>query len=128
MRLPSLGFELTELSLTVWHVWHSDLQRRGCPRTSFELARLLLALDPYTDPHGSLFHLEYLAIKTDMGQWLLDLTALYDNAVSSHKSEKRGSFDVASLPGWAYSKALALRAREVTNKDTVSLLLSFFSP
>ena len=52
----------------------SDLQRRGCVRTAFEFARLLYALDPWTDPHGALLHLEFLAIKSGMEEWMLDET------------------------------------------------------
>ncbi|KAF8429387.1 transcription factor 25, partial [Boletus edulis BED1] len=40
-----------------------DLQRRGCPRTAFEHARLLISLEPLSEPHGVYLHLDYLCVK-----------------------------------------------------------------
>lgn len=84
-------------------------------RTAFEFARLLYALDPWTDPHGALLHLDYLALKTGMGQWLLDVWD-YFNAASGRY---RPRLDPSVLPGWAYARALAMRAQEDSRKDTV---------
>ncbi|KAG6852281.1 hypothetical protein C0991_001354 [Blastosporella zonata] len=44
----------------------ADLQRRGCRRTTFEFARLLYSLDPWANPHGTLFHLNLLDLKGGM--------------------------------------------------------------
>ena len=105
----------------------SDLQRRGCVRTAFEFARLLYSLDPWTDPHGALLHLDYLAIKCGMGQWLLDLWDHFDE--SWQEGQHRNRVNVSVLPGWAYARALALRAREDATKDKVSILgLGFCEP
>ena len=94
----------------------SDLQRRGTIRASFEFARLLLSLDPYTDPHGSLLYLDYLALKSGMEKWLLELWDLHDRWASEDKLEETekwlGRFNVTALPGWAFARALALRAQE----------------
>ena len=97
-------------------LWISDLQRRGCPRTAFEFARLLYGLDPSTDPHGALLHLDFLSIKASMHDWLLDL---WDAQCKLTEEEWRGRMHVRALPGCAYSRALALFIREESKHDTV---------
>ena len=88
----------------------SDLQRRGCTRTAFEFARLLYGLDPYSDPHGALFHLDYLAVKANMCGWLLSLFSLW-------QSEEREGTNPALLPGILYSRALALKLTNASDAD-----------
>ncbi|TFY53061.1 hypothetical protein EVJ58_g9660 [Rhodofomes roseus] len=88
----------------------SDLQRRGCVRTSFEFARLLYSLDPWSDPHGALLHLDYLAHKASMGQWLLDVWDFFSQVGDDDGFRNRLRPTV--LPGWAYSRALALYSDE----------------
>ena len=39
------------------------LGHRGCPRTALEVGRLLLSLNPGTDPLHVLLHLDYYALK-----------------------------------------------------------------
>ena len=90
----------------------SVLQRRGCVRTSFEFARLLYGLDPATDPHGALLHLDYLAVKAGMQQWLLDI---WDAQSKFKDDEWKGRVHVRALPGWAYSRALAMYIKEGSN-------------
>ncbi|KAI0314510.1 transcriptional repressor TCF25-domain-containing protein [Amylostereum chailletii] len=86
-----------------------DLQRRGVFRTAFEFARLLYSLDPWSDPHGALLHLDFLAIKAGMHQWLLDVQdALHSTPAAV----------VHHLPGWAYARALALRVKNDATADT----------
>ena len=97
---------------------YRDLQRRGCVRTAFEFARLLYSLDPWTDPHGALLHLDYVAIKSGMGQWLLDVWDFFDGWWKGDQHCNR--LNVTILPGWSYGRALALRAREDAQKDKVS--------
>ncbi|KAI9448396.1 DUF654-domain-containing protein [Lactarius indigo] len=90
-----------------------DLQRRGIYRTAFEFARLLLSLDPWSDPHGVYLHLDFLAIKSGMHSWLLSFSQLFAPVVSkaSELEESQSSqIPVIALPGWAYARALALRA------------------
>ncbi|KAF8486516.1 transcriptional repressor TCF25-domain-containing protein [Gautieria morchelliformis] len=87
-----------------------DLNRRGTPRTAFEFARLLLTLEPHTDPHGALLHLDYLAIKAGQAQWLLGVWDAYANMDLGKDGEAR--FDVTILPGWCWSRALALFEKE----------------
>ncbi|KAG1817527.1 transcriptional repressor TCF25-domain-containing protein [Suillus subaureus] len=86
----------------------TDLQRRGCIRTAFEFGRLLYSLEPWTDPHGVLFHLDFVSIKSGMGQWLLDVYAEFAGAKTTFEDHLNPSV----LPGWAYARALVLFARE----------------
>ncbi|KAJ7819761.1 transcriptional repressor TCF25-domain-containing protein [Mycena olivaceomarginata] len=79
----------------------SDLQRRGCVRPAFEFARLLLSLDPAKDPHGALLRLDFLAVKTSMSQWLLDMFDLYSTRRSRpHTKDARA--DPSLLLGWSH--------------------------
>ncbi|KAF8505409.1 DUF654-domain-containing protein [Russula emetica] len=91
-----------------------DLQRRGLYRTAFEFAKLLLSLDPWSDPHGALLHLDFLAIKCAMHSWLLSFSEIFSSKTSGHSSEleepQLGYHLVCALPGWAYARALAFRA------------------
>lgn len=93
-----------------------DLQRRGCPRAAFEHARLLFSLEPLTDPHGSLLHLDFLAVKAGMGGWLLDVWKVY---LSRHDAIEDGReyMDPSVLPGWAFARALLLRTEEKVRRD-----------
>ncbi|TBU29131.1 transcriptional repressor TCF25-domain-containing protein [Dichomitus squalens] len=99
----------------------TDLQRRGCVRTAFEFARLLYALDPWTDPHGSLLHLDYLAIKTGMTQWLIDLWDLFEPELEKEAKDGKSPYVRRIipnvLPGFAYARALALFIREEQSDD-----------
>ncbi|KAG8727161.1 hypothetical protein FRC12_022743, partial [Ceratobasidium sp. 428] len=98
-----------------------SLSRRGTPRTAFEFARLLFALDPIGDPHGAAFYLDFLSVKASMGQWLLDIWDIWpearqeiaDNALASH------GIDVRCLPGWAYTRALILYDMENKKRDGI---------
>lgn len=96
---------------------YSDLQRRGCVRTAFEFARLLLSLDPYTDPHGALLHLDYLSIRAGMRDWLLSMWDLHDTEAKTNIKDYWRRFNVTALPGWAYGRALALRVKEEAGKE-----------
>ncbi|KAF9530905.1 transcriptional repressor TCF25-domain-containing protein [Crepidotus variabilis] len=95
----------------------ADLQRRGCVRTAFEFARLLFALDPWNDPHGSTFHLDFLAIKAGMHQWFLDAYNVFQERSSSSGGKSESRLNPSYLPGWSYARALALKILEDLNKD-----------
>ncbi len=93
------------------------MQRRGLYRTAFEFAKLLLSLDPWSDPHGAYLHLDFLAIKCAMHSWLLSFSDIFFPVTSKtpgHSSELEelpsGFLPVCALPGWAYARALAFRA------------------
>jgi hypothetical protein len=99
----------------------SDLQRRGCFRTALEFAKLLYALDPAGDPHGALLYLDFLAPKSGAGSWLLsvweEIEALSGNMDGKGREKEggnvwKGRMDPRVLPGWAFARALALRAHE----------------
>ncbi|KAF7305287.1 hypothetical protein HMN09_00779900 [Mycena chlorophos] len=110
------------------HRQATDLQRRGCVRTAFEFARLLLSLDPENDPHGALLHLDFLAVKTGMTDWLLELFELYA-ARRNSSFTKDARVDPSLLPGWSYARALALRKKdpdpEASTKALVEAIRSF---
>ncbi|KAH7916643.1 transcriptional repressor TCF25-domain-containing protein [Hygrophoropsis aurantiaca] len=95
----------------------TDLQRRGCIRTAFEFGRLLYSLNPWLDPHGVLLHLDFLAIKSGMGSWLLDVWNEFDNRARSKQNIHSDCLDPSALPGWAFARALVLRARESSDKS-----------
>ncbi|KIY63859.1 DUF654-domain-containing protein, partial [Cylindrobasidium torrendii FP15055 ss-10] len=96
----------------------ADLQRRGCLRTAFEFAKLMYSLDPWGDPHGALFHLEYLAIKANMGPWLLDAYKVFSDWRTKDPTGKR--LNPSVLPGWMYSRALALKNSSKSKEQDAS--------
>ena len=100
----------------------SDLHRRGCTRTAFEFAKLLYSLDPWTDPHGSLLHLDGLALKAGMHGWILDLWEYFE----SDKEGLEGRLTPTILPGWWYTRALALKIREDTTGLQASDIVYLF--
>uniref|UniRef100_P9WEI3 Probable transcription factor claV n=1 Tax=Ampulloclitocybe clavipes TaxID=56467 RepID=CLAV_AMPCV len=101
------------------HRQATDLQRRGCVRTAFEFARLLYSLDPWNDPHGALFHLDFLALKAGMSQWLLDVFDLFAARKETEAGVRDSRLNPSLLPGWSYARALALRIDEDANKDGI---------
>ncbi|EIN04337.1 DUF654-domain-containing protein [Punctularia strigosozonata HHB-11173 SS5] len=94
----------------------SDLQRRGCFRTAFEFAKLLYSLEPMTDPHGALLHLDFLSIKSGNGTWLLDVYNFFEMHAKDENSPWRKRMNVLTLPGWRFSRALAMRNQEESQK------------
>lgn len=90
----------------------SDLHRRGCIRTAFEFAKLLYSLDPWTDPHGSLLHLDGLAVKAGMPDWILDVWEYFEQ----NQDNLVDRFTPTLLPGWWYTRALAMKIHEDTSR------------
>ncbi|ORX41043.1 transcriptional repressor TCF25-domain-containing protein [Kockovaella imperatae] len=86
----------------------SYLGRRGCWITAFNFAKLLFSLDPIGDPHGASFWLDFLAVKSGNGEWLIQM--LEQASVSTAAAAFHG------YPGMAYAQALALRADETAKK------------
>ncbi|KAK0455688.1 transcriptional repressor TCF25-domain-containing protein [Desarmillaria tabescens] len=109
------------------HRQAADLQRRGCLRTAFEFARLMYSLDPWNDPHGALYHLDYLAFKGNMTGWLLEMFDLF----KQKRQEKGVRINPSILPGWMYARALALRVsrdakqRELSAEALIEAVKSF---
>ncbi|KAL1698609.1 transcriptional repressor TCF25-domain-containing protein [Schizophyllum commune] len=94
-----------------------DLQRRGCFRTSFEFARLLYALDPWNDPHGALLHLDFLPFKAHQTEWLLSVWDIFTSWKKQEPEKLAKRMDPTLLPGWNYSRALALYIKEKGEKS-----------
>jgi hypothetical protein len=68
------------------------------------------------DPHGAAFWLDFLAVKSGNGQWLL---STLEQGVHSNSA----AASLSAFPGMAYAGALAVRAREKEDKSTVRLNL-----
>ena len=71
-----------------------------------------------TDPHSALLHLDYIAIQSGMGQWLLDI---WDYFNEWPPNQLRNRVNVSVLSRWAYARTLALRAREDSRKYKASI-------
>jgi len=74
-------------------------------RTAFEFTRLLWALDPWTDPHGALLHLDFLVPKTREAGWALEVESVWE----SLRDKGETLVPLQALPGWCWSRALMLR-------------------
>ncbi|KIM32756.1 hypothetical protein M408DRAFT_186122 [Serendipita vermifera MAFF 305830] len=81
------------------------LERRGTMRTAFEFARLLWALDPWTDPEGALMHLDFLAVKAEQHEWFLETEEVWEEI----RKERPTLPSFNARPGWRWSKALILK-------------------
>ncbi|KAK0205865.1 transcriptional repressor TCF25-domain-containing protein [Desarmillaria ectypa] len=127
--LNRLAFDLVENRpfFLALHRQAADLQRRGCLRTAFEFARLMYSLDPWNDPHGALYHLDYLAFKGNMTGWLLEMFEFF----KQRRQEKGARINPSILPGWMYARALALRVsrdakqRELSTETLIEAVKSF---
>jgi tetratricopeptide (TPR) repeat protein len=75
------------------HMQH--LYRRGCHRTALEVCKLLLSLDP-DDPMGSIFCIDYFAIRAEQYKWLQRFVREYGADRS-----------LSLLPNFSYAFALA---------------------
>lgn len=78
-------------------------------RTAFEFARVLWALDPWTDPHGALLHLDFLAVKAEQREWLLEVEEAWEKV----RVEKTTLMPLSARPGWRFSKSLILKGMSV---------------
>ena len=74
-------------------------------RTAFEFARLLWALDPWTDPHGALLHLDFLVPKTREAGWASEVESVW----GSLREKGERLVPLRALPGWCWSRALSLK-------------------
>eukprot|EP00127_Corallochytrium_limacisporum_P006044 Clim_evm12s217 gene=Clim_evmTU12s217 len=76
---------------------HIDFMgRRGAWRTALEFCKLLFILDPEMDPLAALLELDYLAIRANEFEWLLNFWLYYE-----------GNKNLSLLPNFAYSIPLA---------------------
>ncbi|RLN20842.1 hypothetical protein BBJ28_00000992 [Nothophytophthora sp. Chile5] len=95
--------------------------RRGCMRSAFETAKLLLSLDPQGDPMNVLLAIDYYALTSRQCQFLVDLFDAKIEAVdrfatseSGSKKKKAGkraatnaTETISALPNLQFSLALA---------------------
>jgi hypothetical protein len=125
----------------------ASLAKRGCWRTAFETARVLFQcvsivwrisahlshrLDPYSDPWGSLLHLEFLAPKAGQGKWFIQLFDTYASAMekAGHTDDPRAPH-LRDMPGMQFSKALCMFDLEEeaakSGEESASLLFESFT-
>ncbi|XP_037291479.1 nuclear localized protein 1 isoform X2 [Rhipicephalus microplus] len=85
--------------------------QRGCSRTALEFCKVLLGLDPDTDPLCVTLLLDYYAIRAEQYQYLVRLYREWD-------AER----NLCQLPNFAFSVPLALfhMAQAGASEDTVS--------
>ncbi|CAI5705308.1 unnamed protein product [Peronospora effusa] len=115
--------------------------RRGCMRSAFETAKLLLSLDPQGDPMNVLLAIDYYALTSRQCQFLVDLfsskTPVVDRvATNDTDSKKKGgkkasrdaSDDITVLPNLQFSLALAhfFLGNETEAKDQLAAALLKF--
>ncbi|XP_033626213.1 transcription factor 25-like [Asterias rubens] len=77
--------------------------QRGANRTALELCKLLLSLDPDSDPLGVLLMIDHYALRSDQHEFLIRLFSEWE----AHKN-------LSQLPNFAFSVALA---RYHSNQD-----------
>ncbi|DAZ93810.1 TPA: hypothetical protein N0F65_008569 [Lagenidium giganteum] len=107
--------------------------RRGCVRSAFEVAKMVLSLDPHGDPMNVLLAIDYYALAARQCQFLIDLAAAKFSAVDrmnaaaadKPKRPKQVTDEaecINALPNLQFSLALAHYFNE--NKDTARELLA----
>lgn len=79
----------------------------------------MYSIDPWTDPHGAAFHLDFVAIKSGMHEWLLDMYDVFEDRLAKNGGQLQNRLIPSLLPGWAYARALALRISEEARKEEV---------
>ncbi|KAF4041290.1 Transcriptional repressor TCF25 [Phytophthora infestans] len=115
--------------------------RRGCMRSAFETAKLLLSLDPQGDPMNVLLAVDYYALTSRQCQFLIDLfdskTPAVDRFASDEAESKQksnwknsmGSADsIVALPNLQFSLALAyfFIGNETEAKENLAIALLKF--
>lgn len=87
--------------------------RRGCMRSAFETAKLLLGLDPHGDPMHVLLAIDYYALTSRQCQFLLDLHAATLEAVDR--------FRPADAAGGSKKSANVIKTGAKSGSDAASL-------
>ncbi|KAH8270348.1 hypothetical protein KR018_008331 [Drosophila ironensis] len=94
------------------------LEERACSRTAFEISKLILSLQPDTDPLAMILVIDYYALRSKQFGWLVEFYEEYNAARNLNQ-----------LPNMAYSYALALHtlhgACERSNEALQYALLMF---
>lgn len=73
------------------------LEARACCRTAFEISKLILSLDPDTDPLAMILVIDYYALRSKQYEWF-----------KKFYEEWESIKNLSQLPNMAYSYALAL--------------------
>ncbi|KAG1707340.1 hypothetical protein DVH05_026532 [Phytophthora capsici] len=111
--------------------------RRGCMRSAFETAKLLLSLDPQGDPMNVLLAIDYYALTSRQCEFLIDLfdsktpavdRLASDDVKSKTKPGKKTSVGIEALPNLQFSLALAhfFLGNETEAKDKLAVALLKF--
>ncbi|EDV40388.1 uncharacterized protein Dana_GF23957, isoform A [Drosophila ananassae] len=94
------------------------LEERACSRTAFEISKLILSLQPDTDPLAMILVIDYYALRSKQFGWFVEFYEEYNAARNLNQ-----------LPNMAYSYALALHtlhgACERSNEALQYALLMF---
>ncbi|KAL1117365.1 hypothetical protein AAG570_004691 [Ranatra chinensis] len=83
---------------------------RACYRTALEFCKLLLSLDPESDPLAAILAIDFYALRSQEYEWLIRLA-----------EEWESSRNLSQLPNFAYS--LAVAHFQLNNVETANTLL-----
>ncbi|TDH71328.1 hypothetical protein CCR75_001937 [Bremia lactucae] len=117
--------------------------RRGCVRSAFETAKLVLGLDPEGDPMSVVLAIDYYALTSRQCQFVIDLVhsktlvvdryadeemVLSKNQARLKAIKKDSIHDIAMLPNLQFSLGLAhfYLGNEVEGKEKVAIALLHF--
>lgn len=93
-RLPFVYFENRAYFFAL-HRHMMALARRGCVRSALEFCKFLLSLDPQVDPLFSVSMIDFLALRCEMWQFVIDFYSKFKN-----------NFNLTFLPNWSFNIAL----------------------
>src|SRR3546814_118631 len=92
---------------------------QGCLVVSLQLARLLLSLEPFSDPMAALLCLDYYCLQCQRHDLLesyfqskLPLGYSFEQCELAHTFEDAPSLTIADLPNWAFSMAASYVLRD----------------
>jgi hypothetical protein len=114
-RLSYLSRENRAFFLALFRHIHF-ITRKGCWRTSLELSKLLLALDPEDDPLGVILMIDFLALKAGEFKWFKRLWEDWAGVTDGLDAGSEGAGDIVGLPNLSYSIALAEYELEIADK------------
>ena len=88
---------------------------RACYRTALEICKVLLTLDPATDPLAIVLLVDFYALRSRCYQWLIDLYTAWNP-----------SRNLSQLPNFSYSTALATfhLAQDTVGSSSSALLIT----
>ena len=100
-------------SLSVRHMHF--VGSRACYRTALEICKVLLTLDPSSDPLAIVLLIDFYALRSRCNKWLVDLYTAWNP-----------SRNLSQLPNFSYSTALASfhLSQEASGAEASALLIS----